>query len=110
MFKTTTIALIAVTSLFAVAAPAFAAESSFGGDRDNATDGSSETGSKNDQNEDVSSRAFLAHSLVARLQEQGINATSVESWGGLVRAEVIDADGRQTTQFFTPDTLTQVVL
>jgi len=95
MFKTTVIALIAATSMVSVAAPAFA---------------DTENRSYNDQNEDAGARAFYGQSLVARLHDKGIEATSVESWGGLVRAYVIDADGRQTMQFFTPDTLTQVVL
>lgn len=110
MFKTTVVALIAATSMIAVAAPAFAAENSLGGGRDTSTDGSSETGGNNGQNEDVGSRAFARDSILTRLQAQGVNATSVEAWGGLVRADVIDADGRQTTQLFTPDTLTQVNL
>lgn len=108
MFKTTVIALIAATSMIAVAAPAFAAENSLGGGRDTSTDGSSETGSNNSQNEDVGSRAFARQSILARLQAQGVNATSVESWGGLVRAYVVQENGAQTMQFFTPDTLTQV--
>ena len=95
MFKTTAVALIAATSLLAVAAPAFA---------------DTENQSNNSQNEDNGARAFANLSLLARLQDQGINARSVESWGGLVRAYVIDADGAQTMQLFTPDTLTQVVL
>lgn len=70
MFKTTVIALIAATSMVSVAAPAFAdTEGSF----------------FNDNSQDANSH-FYTQSLVARLQDQGVNATTVEYWGGLVRA------------------------
>ena len=67
MIKKTIIALVAAASLAGVAAPAMA--DAFG-------DGSSEM------------REFTADSILIRLQNQGVNATSVEEWGDLVRAFV----------------------
>lgn len=45
-----------------------------------------------------------------RLQEKGINATSVEDWNGLVRAFVIKEDGTQAMQLFDADSLAPVGL
>lgn len=48
-----------------------------------------------------------ADSVLLRLQQQGVDATSVEEWNGLVRA-FVEVDGRQTMQYFDPDTLAPV--
>ena len=42
-----------------------------------------------------------------RLQQQGVAATSVEEWNGLVRAYV-EVDGGQVMQYFDADTLAPV--
>ena len=39
-------------------------------------------------------------SVVAELQRDGINATSVEEWNGYIRAFVTLEDGRQVQRFF----------
>lgn len=54
--------------------------------------------------------AFVADSIVSRLQAQGVNATGVEEWGGLIRAFVILDDGSQAMQLYTPGLLEQVTL
>lgn len=92
MIKNTVIALIAAASISAVAVPAFADTNSVFGSGDN------------DQQE------WFAGSIVNRLNEQGVNATSVEQWGGLIRAYVTLEDGSQVMQFYTPGTLQQVSL
>ncbi len=91
MIKNSVIALVTAASLAGVAVPAFADSEIFG-------DGSPGT------------YEFVANSIVNRLQAQGVNATSVEEWGGLVRAYVELEDGRQTMQFFTPGLLEPVSL
>ena len=93
MIKTTIVALIAAASLVGVAAPAYADTTAgvFGyGDND--------------------AQDWVADSVLTRLQQQGVNATSVDAWGGLVRAYVTQEDGKQVMQFYTPDSLTQVTL
>ena len=100
MFKTTVIALVAAASMIGVAAPAYA----------ESNDGMFSSGDFNGQEIDASARATAAQNIVSRLQEKGINATSVEQWGTLVRAYVTLEDGRQVNQFFTPGTLNQVAL
>ena len=47
---------------------------------------------------------FNPDSALRRLQDQGIAATSVEDWNGLLRAYV-RVDGQLLTQHFDPDTL-----
>jgi hypothetical protein len=88
MIKTTVIALVAAVSLAGFAAPAFA-DTAFG-------DGSPEM------------REFAANSILSRLQQQGVNASSVEEWGDLVRAYVTLDDGSQVMQFFTAGSLQPV--
>lgn len=51
---------------------------------------------------------FDSDLAVARLQDQGVNASDAEEWGDLVRAYVTNADGQTVMQFFTADTLTPV--
>lgn len=92
MLKNTVIALVTAASVAGFAAPAFA---------DN--DGIFGAGSPEWQQ-------FAADSIVSRLQDQGVNATAVEDWSGLVRAYVTLEDGTQVMQFFTPDTLEPVAL
>src|SRR5690606_5486515 len=86
MIKNTVIALVTAASLAGVAVPAFADSDIFG-------------------NRSPESQAFIADSIVNRLQAQGVNAASVEEWSGLVRAYVELEDGRQAMQLFTPDRL-----
>lgn len=99
MIKKTVIALFAVATLAGAAAPAFAeANTAIGLDDFN--------GEESDQ----SSYETAAQNILSRLRDQGVNASSVESWGGKVRAFVTLEDGRQVMQFFAPDTLQQVAL
>jgi hypothetical protein len=101
MVKNTVIALVAAASLAGIAVPAFAApapapevtdiDTAFGG-------GSPEM------------RDFIAESVLAQLQQKGVNATAVEDWSGLIRAYVTLEDGSQTMQFFKPGSLEQVQL
>jgi hypothetical protein len=92
MIKSAIIALVAVAAMGSVAAPAFA-EAGVTGDSNHA-DG-------NYLNTDA---------VLERLHEQGVNATSVEHWGTLLRAFVVQADGSKVSQLFTPDTLKPVTL
>jgi hypothetical protein len=92
MIKNTIVALVAAASLGGLAVPAMAATSI------STSAPSSE------------SNAFDADFQLVRLHDKGINATSVETWGPLVRAFVTLEDGTQAMQFFTPDTLTPVSL
>jgi hypothetical protein len=91
MIKSSVIALVAVAAMGTVAVPAFAAAGDFGG----------EPKLQND---------FQADTVLVRLQQDGVPATSVEEWGGLVRAYVVQPDGSQAMLFFTPDTLLPVSL
>ena len=92
MIKSSIIALVAVAAMGSVAAPAFADNDL--GNNSNHSDGN-----------------YLdTDTVLARLHEQGVNATSVEHWGTLVRAFVIQPDGTQVSQLFTPDTLRPVAL
>lgn len=95
MIKTSIIALVAVAAMGSIAAPAFA-------------DASLNTG--NDNSLHLDGNYLNADNVLARLQEKGINATSVEHWGNLVRAFVTQPDGSQVSQLFTPDTLRPVTL
>lgn len=92
MIKTSIIALLAVAAMGSVAAPAFA--DAMGNSNSLHADG-------NYLHED---------NVIARLHEQGVNASSVENWGNLVRAFVIQSDGTQVSQLFTRDTLKPVTL
>lgn len=92
MIKNTVLALFAVASISAVALPVYATESQ----HDNV--GAFGPGDNDAQD-------WVASTVLTRLQQQGINATSVEDWGGLVRAYVTLEDGTEVMQFFTPDTL-----
>ena len=51
--------------------------------------------------------AWDADSVLRRLQDRGVDASSVEQWNGLIRAYV-QIDGNQVMQYFGPDTLAQV--
>lgn len=93
MIKNTLIALIAVAGVAGITVPAFAVAPEV------AFDDSQLAGSD-----------WPADSVLARLQAQGVAATGVEEWGGLVRAYVTLEDGRQVMQFFTPDSLNRVNL
>ncbi|MET3901299.1 hypothetical protein ABIB57_005269 [Devosia sp. UYZn731] len=93
MIKSAIIALVAVAAMGSVAAPAFA-DNDMGNSNSNHADGN-----------------YLdTDAVLARLHEQGVNATSVEHWGTLVRAFVIQSDGTKVSQLFTPDTLKPVAL
>ncbi|WDR07045.1 hypothetical protein PSQ90_06300 [Devosia rhodophyticola] len=89
--KKTIIALVTVASLAGVVAPAFASTSPFGDGNDSA-------------------REFAAETILTRLQDKGVAATSVEEWGDLVRAWVKTNDGKTEMKYFTPDSLTPVTL
>lgn len=91
MFKNTAIALVAAAAVAGVAAPAMA-------DTEGLFTGSPEF------------QQFQQDSIVTRLQQQGVNATAVEEWSGLIRAYVTQADGTQTMQFFVPGSLQPVEL
>jgi hypothetical protein len=94
MIKNIVLAVVAVASVSAVALPAYAGTgivSVFG------------TGDNDDQD-------WVASTIVDRLQEQGVNATSVENWGGLIRAYVVQEDGTEVMQFFAPGSLEQITL
>ena len=89
MIKTTMLALVTAAALVGAAAPAMAG--SFG-------DGDSDA------------RAVAADILQTRLEQKGLNVASVEEWGDLVRVYVVQPDGTQAMELFTPTTLTQVAL
>jgi hypothetical protein len=99
MIKNTVIALLTAATLVGAAAPAFAENDSGIGlddfDSEELDESAYETANQN---------------TLSRLRDQGVNATSVEDWGGLVRAFVTQDDGRQVMQFYTPGTLQQVAL
>ena len=99
MIKKTVIALVAAATLAGAAAPAFAEPTTAIGLDDS-----------NGEESDQSSYDTAAQNILSRLRDNGVNANAVEDWGGLVRAFVTLEDGRQVMQFFTPDTLEQVVL
>jgi hypothetical protein len=99
MIKNTVIALLAAASLVGVAAPAFADTNTAIGNDD-----------FNGELSDQSGYDTAAQNILSRLQAQGVNATSVENWGGLVRAYVTLEDGRQVMQLFAPDSLKQIAL
>lgn len=96
MIKSSLIALVAVAAMGSVAVPAFA------------DTGSSGTGAFGEGS--AQAREFAADTILIRLQQSGVPATSVEEWGGLVRAFVTQPDGSQAMQFFAPDSLEPVSL
>lgn len=89
MIKNTVIALLAVASVSAVAVPAFAAPIA---------------------STDAVTFNWPNDAILADLHDKGVNATSVEEWGGLVRAFVKLDNGAEVMQFFTPGTLNPVTL
>lgn len=99
MIKNTIIALVTATALFGAAAPAFA-------------ETSSAIGNNNDEVGEFDNGSYhtAAQNVLTRLRDKGVNATSVEAWGGLVRAFVTTEDGSRVMQLFAPDTLEQVSL
>ena len=90
MIKTTLLALVAAAGIAGAAVPAYA-------------DTYAVFGNGSDEMQDLQ-----ADSVLRDLRANGVNATSVEQWGGLIRAYVVGEDGTQTMQFFTPGTLAQV--
>jgi hypothetical protein len=99
MIKNTVIALLTAATLVGAAAPAWAEPNTATGYDD-----------FNGEELDQSGYDTAAQNIISRLQAQGVNATSVENWGGLVRAFVTLEDGRQVMQLFAPGTLEQVAL
>lgn len=87
MIKTSLIALLAVV---AVASPAFAMSAPVVIE------------------EHENSPYYAETDVLARLQQRGVDATSVENWGTLIRAYVRQDDGTETQLFFTRDSLTPV--
>ena len=99
MIKSSIIALVTVAAMGSLAAPAFAdAQAS----NDTAND-SLNTGS-------YLARESVADTILVRLQSQGVKATDVEAWGGLVRAYVTQADGTVAMQYFAADSLKPAAL
>ena len=94
MIKNIVLAVVAVASVSAVALPAYAG-----------TDIVPIFGTCDYDDQD-----WVASTIVNRLNEQGVNASSVENWGGLIRAYVTLEDGTEVMQFFTPGSLDQVSL
>lgn len=87
MIKTTLAALIAVA---AVSTPAFASMIII---------------------EEPSNAPYYSETdVLDRLQQRGIDATSIENWGQLIRAYVRQADGTEAQLFFKRDSLVQVML
>lgn len=105
MVKNTVVALVAAATMAGIAVPVFAAPlppepaTEVTGRFDNAFGGGS-----------VEMRAFTADSVLAQLRQNGINASAVEDWGGLIRAYVTLTDGSEAMQFFRPGSLERVLL
>ena len=93
MIKSSILALVTVAALGSIAAPAFADSGDSANDSLNT--GSVET---------------VADSILVRLQQQGVQATEVEAWGGLVRAYVTQPDGTVAMQYFAADSLKPATL
>ena len=53
----------------------------------------------------VSEVDLNAPTILLRLREKGIDATSVDDWGGCARADVRQSNGQTIIAFFDPDTL-----
>lgn len=53
---------------------------------------------------------YSESSMISRLETNGIQVTGVESWGRLVRADVILNDGSHAVQLYDPYTLKLVTL
>jgi hypothetical protein len=87
MIKNKLIALAAAATVAGLAAPAFAASSV----------------NNNDDTENGWSQ-FTQYSVLASLQQRGVDATSVEQWGPYLRAYVQNPDGTVQQKFFDPDT------
>jgi hypothetical protein len=92
MIKTSLIALLTVAAVSGAVAPAYATAYSLV------------------QDTDSSAQYFSRTDILARLHENGVNATSVEEWNGLIRAFVRQDDGREVQQFFTQGNLAPVTL
>jgi hypothetical protein len=89
MIKTTVLTLLAAATLATASAPAFAVSDRPFGDGDEWRD-------------------FKANSILTQLRQNGVDATSVEEWSGLVRAYVQTEDGRQVMEFYNPHSLQPV--
>lgn len=96
MIKSSIIALVTVAAMGSIAAPAFA-------DSNDTANDSLNTGS-------FLARESVADSILVRLQQQGVQATGVEAWGGLVRAYVTQPDGTVAMQYFAADSLKPATL
>ena len=53
-------------------------------------------------------REAHAEEILQQLRDTGLNVVSVEEWGELVRAFVIEADGTHSSQLFEPWSLKRV--
>ena len=87
MIKNKLIALAAAATVAGLAAPAFAPPGVI---------------SNNDTENGWSQ--FTQYSVLASLQQRGVDATSVEQWGPYLRAYVQNPDGTVQQKFFDPDT------
>lgn len=94
MTKNAITALVTAALIAGVATPSFAA-----------TTATSDESDKSYLTDEVANDYKLI-----RLQEQGIKATSIDEWNGLLRAFVTLEDGKQAMRFFDPDTLAPVQL
>lgn len=92
MIKSSIIALLTVATVSGAVVPAFAAHSLA-------------------ENSDSSGAQYFSHeNVLAQLHENGVNATSVENWNGLIRAFVRQDNGAEVQQFFTRGDLAPVNL
>ena len=95
--RNTVVALVAAASLGSIALPALAAPAP-------EPEVPLETATVE------STSDFDADRTLTLLQQEGVRATAVEKWRGLVRAFVIDENGQQAMRYFDPDTLAPVLL
>jgi hypothetical protein len=62
----------------------------------------------NEDGDNDSIHGRSAFAVESALRERGVVASSVEEWGGLIRAWVPDGNGGTTMLFFDADTLQRV--
>jgi hypothetical protein len=86
MFVKSAVALATVAVLASVSLPAFASDSIFGSGP-------------------IEDRQDVQLGIVQQLNQKGIYATSVEEWGGNIRAYVTLPNGRHVQQFYAPGSL-----
>jgi hypothetical protein len=92
MFRKSVIALAALATLAGAAAPALAETNT----NDVFGPGNAEY------------QQFMEQHVLNELRAKGIDAVSVDQWGGLIQAFVTAENGQQRIEYFTPDTLAPV--